>query len=286
MLATKASRCYTAPLECARRTTLHTRLLLSSLITRGIVTRPLSCRRRWAKCVRSASEFSKRGSSTLAPCRGVASEGRDLGQLILRGHKTTTLAHQLWRQVVTPGDLVVDATCGNGHDTLAMALMTLRNCGPAADAATTRRGMGRVIALDLQDQAVESTRALLSQSLTPDELTAVDIIRLCHSQLGECVPESSASLVVFNLGYLPGGEKEMVTKRSTTLRALESATSVVAPGGLISVMAYVGHPEGWEEFESVRDFAASLPATEWVCTLHETLNRVACPRLLLLSRRL
>lgn len=57
-------------------------------------------------------------------------------------------------------------------------------------------------------------------------------------------PFGICRLVTFNLGYLPGGDKNLITKVDTTLQALQAASNVLQPGGLISIVAYVGHPGG------------------------------------------
>ncbi|XP_020238021.1 uncharacterized protein LOC109817218 [Cajanus cajan] len=80
-------------------------------------------------------------------------------------------------------------------------------------------------------------------------------------------------LVAFNLGYLPGGDKEIITRSETTLLALEAAERVLMPGGLISIVVYVGHPGGREEIEAVESFAARLCVENWICCKIQMLNR-------------
>ncbi|KAF5477325.1 hypothetical protein F2P56_003974 [Juglans regia] len=73
----------------------------------------------------------------------------------------------------------------------------------------------------------------------------VKLLPICHSELDKVVPEkASVRLVAFNLGFLPGGDKAIITKPETTLLALEAAKETVMPGGLISLVVYVGHPGG------------------------------------------
>ncbi|KAL3508251.1 hypothetical protein ACH5RR_027652 [Cinchona calisaya] len=149
--------------------------------------------------------------------------------------KATEVAHSLWKQLVRKGDVVIDATCGNGHDTLALLnLVADRTCSG-----------GHVYAMDIQKVALESTSLLLDQSLSPDERKHVELFLMCHSKMEEVVPSGvPVRLVAFNLGYLPGGEKAVVTKSETTLLALEAAKRILATGGLISIVVYVGHPGG------------------------------------------
>ncbi|KAK4439559.1 putative rRNA methylase YtqB [Sesamum alatum] len=194
---------------------------------------------------------------------------------MLGKRKITEVAHAVWKNVVRKGDLVVDATCGNGYDTLAMLRLI---------ADDTRRG--RVYAMDLQKDALASTSSLLDRSVTADERELVELYAMCHTKMEDIVPTGNAvRLVAFNLGYLPGGDKRIKTKSETTLLALEAAKRILAPGGLISVLAYVGHSGGREEFEIVQSFGAGLPIDSWVCCKLQMLNRPLAPVLVLLSKK-
>ncbi|CAI9088024.1 OLC1v1022251C1 [Oldenlandia corymbosa var. corymbosa] len=189
--------------------------------------------------------------------------------------KATQVAHSLWKHVVRKGDVVIDATCGNGHDALALQRLV-------SDAT---RG-GRVYAVDIQKAALESTSLLLDRFLSPDEREHVELFLMCHSKMEEIIPSGVAvRLVAFNLGYLPGGEKALITRSETTLLALEAAKRILAPGGLISIVVYVGHQGGREEFEAVQSFASELPLEEWVCCKLQTINRPFAPIMVLLYRR-
>ncbi|CAL1409391.1 unnamed protein product [Linum trigynum] len=190
--------------------------------------------------------------------------------------KATEVAHLVWRRVVQPGDTVVDATCGNGHDTLEMVKMV-------ADES----GRGRVYGLDIQKDALDTTSSLLNESLSPRERALVKLSGICHSRMEEIVPENSpVRLVAFNLGYLPGGNKNIITVPQTTRLALDAAKRILlAPGGLISLVVYVGHPGGRDELEAVEGFASGLPADEWSCCKFQMLNRPSAPVLVFLFKR-
>lgn len=189
--------------------------------------------------------------------------------------KATEVAHSVWRHIVQNGDILVDATCGNGYDTLAMVKMV-------ADKSST----GRVYAMDIQKAALESTSSLLDESLDSDEKGLVELFAICHSRMEQVVPKGiPVRLVAFNLGYLPGGDKATITKSETTLQALEAAKRMLAPGGLISLVVYVGHPGGREEYEAVQAFASGLPVENWICCKLQMLNRSSAPILVLLLNR-
>ncbi|PHU04112.1 hypothetical protein BC332_24934 [Capsicum chinense] len=189
--------------------------------------------------------------------------------------KATEVAHYVWKHVVKKGDAVVDATCGNGYDTLALLKLV---------ADETQRG--RVYGMDVQKIALESTSSLLDQFASPDEKELVELFVMSHSQMEDIVPNDVAvRLVAFNLGYLPGGDKKVITRSETTVLALEAAKRILAPGGLISIVTYVGHPGGREEFEKIEDFASRLPIESWNCCKLHTVNRPLAPMLIFLFKR-
>ncbi|KAM7532390.1 hypothetical protein LguiB_035800 [Lonicera macranthoides] len=189
--------------------------------------------------------------------------------------RATEVAHSVWKRVVQQGDALVDATCGNDYDTLAMVKMV-----------ANKSQTGRVYAMDVQKIALDNTLSLLDQSLNQDEKELVTLFAICHSKMEEVVPrDNTVRLVAFNLGYLPGGDKTIITNSETTLLGLEAAERIVASGGLISIVVYVGHPGGREEFETVEAFAAGLPVEKWTCCKLQMLNRPLAPVLVFLSRR-
>ncbi|KAJ0790526.1 putative rRNA methylase, S-adenosyl-L-methionine-dependent methyltransferase [Helianthus annuus] len=189
--------------------------------------------------------------------------------------KATEVAHSIWKHVVQKGDAVVDATCGNGYDTLAMANMV-------ADESCS----GHVYSMDIQETALQNTASLLDKSLDPHKRQMVELFATCHSKMEEVVPRGvTVRLVAFNLGYLPGGDKTVITKSETTLLGMNAASRILASGGLISVLVYVGHPGGMEEYEMVEGFASGLAVNEWICCKLQMMNRPLAPILVLLCKR-
>lgn len=222
----------------------------------------------------STLDFSGRVSATSAVAVSDVEDAVDLSEFVFTGGKVTSVAHGVWRKVVRSGDTVVDATCGNGHDTLALVKMV------CADNA-----LGYVYAFDVQEDALANSSYLLDQRLDSVQRKRVKLLRLCHSQLENIVGETPIRLVTFNLGYLPGGDHNVVTNVDTTIQALQSSSNVLQSGGLISVVAYVGHPGGREEYDAVMDFGSKLPKNTWVCSQHEWVNRPLSPRLILMFKR-
>jgi len=157
----------------------------------------------------------------------------------------THTAHQRLLPRLHEGDLAVDATAGNGHDTLFLA----RRVGVE----------GHVYAFDIQPQALEETGRRLQEAGMASRVT---LLQAGHEEMERRLPaevRGHLAAVMFNLGYLPGSDKQRVTTASTTLQALEQAVRLLAPGGLLSVLAYRGHPGGREEAEAVGERLSSLP---------------------------
>jgi hypothetical protein len=214
---------------------------------------------------------------------------RDLLSLLRRGARTTHAAAAVWRALLRPGAFAVDATAGRGGDTVALA----RLCGPR----------GRVLALDVQAEALEATAAMLADaSKTETALAPVDLRLACHSSLGELLRAPDApwagrapSVIAFNLGFLPGSaprpaaaaavgveEKEedcVTTTPATTLPALTAAAAALAPGGAITVASYVGHAGGEAEAAAVEAALSDLDPGEFTVVAARLLNRPAAPRL-------
>lgn len=156
------------------------------------------------------------------------------------------MAWMILREVIREGDMVIDATAGNGHDTVFLA-----ECVGAS---------GRVIAFDIQREAIDSTRRRLEESGMTGR---VELHHRSHAEMGELVEPGTASVVMFNLGYLPGGDHALATSAEETLRALDAAAKVIRSGGALSVLCYPGHEAGEEEAGAVELFFTRLASGGW-----------------------
>jgi predicted methyltransferase len=164
--------------------------------------------------------------------------------------RPTARAHRELAAVIRPGDLVIDATAGNGHDTVFLA----ERVGES----------GRVIAFDIQADAISSTRARLDAAGLGDRVT---LIEGSHARIArEAVPGSTAA-VVFNLGYLPGGDHSVITRREETLAATAQSLEVLRPGGLLAMVCYPGHAGGDEESAAVLAWAQGLEDSLYGCEI-------------------
>ncbi len=154
--------------------------------------------------------------------------------------RITELAQEQISRVVRQGALVVDATAGNGRDTLFLA----RLVGPG----------GRVFAFDIQEGALQKTASLLEENRLAERVT---LLHAGHETMSAHI-EAPVSAVMFNLGYLPGGDRAIVTRPESTRLALAASLELLRPGGLITVVLYPGHPQGKEEREIIVDYCRSL----------------------------
>ncbi|MEM9026566.1 MAG: class I SAM-dependent methyltransferase [Verrucomicrobiota bacterium] len=159
--------------------------------------------------------------------------------------RLTERVHAALSKRLRPGDLAIDATMGNGHDTLHLSKLTAPN--------------GKVWAFDIQKAALEKTRERLKQA------NEVNVSLICanHNDLEKHLPRDAVGIikaVVFNLGYLPGQDKSITTHASTTLAAIHSAIRVIAPGGVIEILCYTGHYQGLEEWQMLESWISkNLP---------------------------
>lgn len=155
------------------------------------------------------------------------------------------LSHLLIRQFVRNGDRVIDATCGNGHDTLLLAKLV----GPA----------GSVWAFDIQKQAMEATAARLANA---GSFPGTKLVHASHESMKEKCPDM-VNAVVFNLGFLPGGDHALVTRPESTLSGIDQALTLLAPAGIIAISIYPGHDGGSCEQAAVESRLTQLAPHEY-----------------------
>ncbi len=166
-----------------------------------------------------------------------------------------------------PGATAVDATLGNGYD-------AERLCALVGET-------GRVYGFDVQKEAVERTRA----RLTEKGLQArAELVCAGHERMEEFVPPG-VDAIVFNLGWLPGAGHAVTTRVETTLAAVSQAVALLAPGGILTICIYPGHAEGAREREALLAWAAALPGTLDVIHEHYVNQKNNPPELLAVRRR-
>ena len=164
---------------------------------------------------------------------------------------------------LSEGDVAIDATVGNGHDTLFLSQLVGKT--------------GHVYGFDIQQEAINNAQKLLKEKVSDDNVT---LILDSHSNAFNYVDEKHAGNIkgaVFNLGYLPGGDKTIVTVAESTLRAIEQIFHMMASGGIIVIVVYHGHPEGKLERDQLIQFVSSLDQKQASVLQYRFLNQVNDP---------
>lgn len=165
------------------------------------------------------------------------------------------LTHRFLRSTLAPGGLYLDATCGNGHDTLFLCSVAGEN--------------GRVIGLDIQPQAAANTNALLAAN----GMAAIGRAECCdHRELLRFAPPGSADCVMFNFGWLPGAAHDVHSTADSTLPALQARLDALKPGGVLAAVLYSGKVIGNAEKKAAAEFFRSLPLADYTVLICEFAN--------------
>ena len=167
---------------------------------------------------------------------------------------------------LAPGGVAADFTMGNGNDTAFLS----RAVGES----------GRVYAFDIQSKALESTRRKLLAEGCPDNVT---LIHDSHANAALYIKEP-INAGMFNLGYLPGGDKLITTMTSSTMQAVRTAIELLAPGGAITVAVYPGHAEGKAEGVELARYFATLDKHIFTCTEVRIINSPESPYFTLIEK--
>lgn len=179
-----------------------------------------------------------------------------------------TQSHQMVSNIVKAGDIAVDATAGNGNDTVFLAKLV-------GDG-------GRVYSFDIQETALNKTRSRLYQE---NLLDRVQLIQDGHQNMGKYI-EKSVKAIMFNLGYPPGGDHNIGTKGSTTIQAVKSAMELISVHGIISVVVYYGGDSGFDEKNEVMEFIQTVDSRNFTVMRTDFVNQVNCPPILICIEKL
>lgn len=182
------------------------------------------------------------------------------------------LAHTYWKSHLLTSQgphIIVDATCGNGHDALVLAKLS--------------QNLGHLYCIDIQPQAIEKSLSLLSSHLEATTFKNITLIQSSHASFPENIP--LCDLIVYNLGYLPGSDKKVKTKESSTLKSLAASLILLKAGGLVSITCYPGHSEGAIEQKSLLEYTETLSPQEFLVCHHVIPNRLKAPSLLLIFKK-
>ncbi len=168
-------------------------------------------------------------------------------------------SHLLLKENVGAGDLVIDATAGNGHDTKYLAELV--------------GAEGKVFSFDIQENAVNRTRELLKINGLAER---AELVLDSHANIDQYLTQK-ISAAIFNLGYLPGGNKEIITKSESTTAALNKSIELLKKNGVIILVIYSGHSGGKEEKKVLLDFASELNYKKFNVLNYDFLNQPGPP---------
>ena len=188
-----------------------------------------------------------------------------------KSNSLITLAHEFIRRKIKIGAITIDATLGNGHDTLFLA----QSVGH----------FGLVYGFDIQQQALDNTHQRLQEANSLDQ---VRLILDSHAKLLQYIDRNhhaQISAAMFNLGYLPGSDKTIQTHSASTLEGLNAALQLLASHGIVTILVYPGHQDGEKELHAVEQWCLQLDKGSYQITLH--LSKVAsnlAPQLFIIEK--
>jgi SAM-dependent methyltransferase len=172
-------------------------------------------------------------------------------------------AQILLEKAVKPGDIAVDATVGNGFDTLFLARLAGND--------------GHVYGFDIQKEAIDTATKRLEYENAKNNCT---LFLSGHENLKQYIPDKEFGKItgaVFNLGYLPGGDKAIATKAETTISAIQQLLDIMSPEAVIVLVIYHGHPEGALERDRLLHFLSGLPQEQAHVLQYGFINQINHP---------
>ena len=170
------------------------------------------------------------------------------------------IIHRIIEEKVQPGDICIDATAGRGNDTLFLAKLV----------GVT----GHVTAFDIQQDAVDSTRALLEANGMSDR---ADVLLKSHSEMDEVCEEGTVACITFNFGWLPKGDHNIFTNKSTSIPAIEKGMKLLKSGGIMTLIIYYGRETGFEERDALLEYLPTINSGRYTVIEMPFVNRPNCP---------
>ena len=173
---------------------------------------------------------------------------------------TLDVVHDFLRRQVKPGAFCIDAAAGKGRDTALLCRL-----------AGTE---GRVLAFDVQQDAIDQTRALLEA-----EGLQVEVVLDSHANMAQYAAPESVDCIVFNFGRLPGGDPKIFTTAASSLPAIDAGLALLCPGGVMALAIYYGKENGYDEKNAILEHLKSLNDRMFTVLACDWLNRKHDPPL-------
>ncbi len=173
------------------------------------------------------------------------------------------LSHFYLKQIIAEGSFAVDATCGNGGDTVFLANLVGES--------------GMVFGFDIQTEAIENTTVRLENNKLSHR---VRLFLDGHEHMEHYLTDKMADAFLFNLGYLPKGDHSLHTKPDTTILAIQTALKHLKQEGIVAISIYHGGDSGYEERDRVLSFLKKLDKHTYNVIIHEYTNKPYDPPIL------
>lgn len=171
-------------------------------------------------------------------------------------------AHQLLKDSILPGDTVIDATCGNGNDTLFLSKLVGET--------------GHVYAFDIQKQAIQTTKNILQEH----KQHHISLIHDSHANMEQYLPsilKNQLAGAIFNLGYLPRSDKQIITQSESTISAIETLLQFIKRKAIIVIVVYYGHEGGVAEKGAVLQYTSQLDQQQFTVLKYQFINQINNP---------
>lgn len=175
------------------------------------------------------------------------------------------MAHKFLLEKVASGDRVIDGTAGQGNDTLFLAELVGKT--------------GKVWAFDVQEKACQMTQ----EKLQENNIDWAQVICDSHINIANYVKEPIRA-GIFNLGYLPGENHQVITKGESTVKAVQAMMALLQENGVILLVCYLGHPGGREEYNMIYAYLQNLAAKQWCVSEFSFVNKQNAPRIIIVSK--
>ena len=174
----------------------------------------------------------------------------------MRKYQITEWCLRFIRDHVKEGDICIDATAGNGNDTLVL-------CNLVGES-------GKVIAFDIQEEAIANTKKRLEANGVAER---AELHLESHVNMRNYADENSVSCIVFNFGYLPGGDHNLATRKESSIEAIHEGLRLLKKGGMISLCIYSGGDSGFEERDAILEELKQLDGKKYLVIVSQYYNR-------------
>lgn len=174
----------------------------------------------------------------------------------MKRYQITQWCHHFIRDHVKEGDCCIDATAGNGNDTLVLCELVGKT--------------GKVIAFDIQEEAVANTKKRLAEHGVSER---AQVLLESHVNMARYAESDSVSCIVFNFGYLPGGDHELATRKESSITAIHEGLRLLKKGGVMSLCIYSGGDSGFEERDAILSEIKRLDGKKYLVIVSEYYNR-------------